>query len=147
MVVPLSRSDAEHVSEAFGRGAARVGGSVLRGLLFGPGHLNSPMMLRAAAAAATTAAHRSFPLSSVGIIIIIRADAGQPQHGVAVLHQLGLVCTHKHVFFSSQLSFFLFRSYALPPSSTPLFSSPTPYTCLSPCRSLYLSVSVSFGGV
>lgn len=87
-------------------------GSVLRGLLFGPSHLNSPMMLRAAAAAAATAAssaaHRSFPLSSVGIIVIVRADAGQPQHGVAVFHQLGLVRTHKHVF--SRLSSVVFFS-------------------------------------
>lgn len=83
----LSRPDAEHVSEAFGCGAARVRGSVLRGLLFGPGHLNTSVML--GAAAATT--RRPVSLTSVGVVVVVRADACQPEHGVAVLHQLGLV--------------------------------------------------------
>lgn len=62
-------------------------GSVLRRLLFGPGHLNSSVVLGAAAAAA----HGPVSLSAVGVVVIVRSDARQPQHGVAVFHQLGLV--------------------------------------------------------
>lgn len=61
-----SRPDAEHVSEALGRGAARVCGSVLQCLLFGPGHLNTAVMLRA-----STAARWPLAFTSISVIIVI----------------------------------------------------------------------------
>lgn len=108
-----SRPDAEHVSEAFGCGAARVRGSVLQRLLFGPGHLDSAMVLGAAAAR---------PLSlPVRFFIIVRADAGQPEHGVAIFHQLGLSSDTQRYSFTP--SFYLFISN-LPslPLSKPSFT-------------------------
>lgn len=91
-----SRSHAEHVSEALGGGAARVRGPVLGRPLFGPGHLDPSMVLGAAAAAATSAAsaaaaHRPLSLSSVCVVVVVRSDAGEPQHRVAVFDQLSLV--------------------------------------------------------
>lgn len=71
-----------------------MGGSVLRGLLFGPGHLNSSVMLgaaTAAAAATATSARRPVSLPAVGVVVIVGSDARQPQHGVTVFHQLSLV--------------------------------------------------------
>lgn len=57
-------------------------GLVLQRLLLGPGHLDSAMVLGAAAAR---------PLSlPVSLVIVVRADAGQPEHGVAIFYQLGL---------------------------------------------------------
>lgn len=91
-----SRPDAQHVSEAFGCGAARVRGSVLQRLLFGPGHLDSAMVLGAAAAR---------PLSlPISLVIVVRADTGQSEHGVAIFHQLGLssdtqILFHTFIFF------------------------------------------------
>lgn len=126
-----SRPDAEHVSEAFGCGAARVRGSVLRGLLFGPGHLNSSMMLGAAAAAA----RRPVSLSSVGVIVIIRSDARQPEHWVAVFHQLGLDWTHKHVLsrLTSTLFFLFFLMRFSFPNSLHLSLSLAPFLFVPVC--------------
>lgn len=111
-----SRPDAEHVSEAFGGGAARVRGSVLQRLLFGPGHLDSPMVLGAAAAR---------PLSlPVRFFIIVRADAGQPQHGVAIFHQLGLSPDTQRYSFTPSFSLFFLNSPTLP-LSKPSFTNST----------------------
>lgn len=113
----FSRPDAEHVPEALRRGAARVWGSVLRRLLFGPRHLNSPVVLGAAAAAADAAARHPVSLPAVGVVVVVWADARQPQHGVTVFHQLGLVwykdtqtrwfSSHRH--FSCFFSTFFYR--------------------------------------
>lgn len=61
---PSSRPDAQHVSEAFGRGAAGVRRSVLGRLLFGPGHLDATVVLGAAA-------HWPLPLSAVGVVLVV----------------------------------------------------------------------------
>lgn len=94
--------------------------SVLQRLLFGPGHLDSAMVLGAAAA---------WPLSlPISLVIVVGADAGQPEHGVTIFHQLGLssdtqVLFHTFVFFfhlsfgTTLLSLSLFR--VLFPTSTP----------------------------
>lgn len=87
-------------------------GSVLRGLLFGPGHLNSTVMLGAAA----SAARRPVSLTAVGVVVVVRADARQPQHGVAVFHQLGLIRyrdTNTLFLISSQT---VSQDYSMPPS-------------------------------
>lgn len=60
------RPDAQHVSEALRRGAARVCCSVLRCLLFGPGHLNAAVVLVAA-----PATHRPISLSAVSVVIVV----------------------------------------------------------------------------
>lgn len=62
-------------------------GAVLHGLLFGPGHLDPPMVL--GRGAGRLLALGSLP--AVGVVVVVRPDAGQTQHGVAILHQLGLV--------------------------------------------------------
>lgn len=95
-----SRLDAQHVSEAFRCGAARVHHSVLQRLLFGPGHLNAPVVL------SVTAAGWSVSLS-FGFIFIVWADAGQMQHGVTILHQLGLVGTQTQACFISSKAGFI----------------------------------------
>lgn len=91
------RPDAQHVSEAFGGGAARVRGFVLQRLLFGPGHLDPAVVLGAAPAR---------PLSlPISLVVVVRADAGEPEHGVPILHQLSLssdtqILFHTFFFFS-----------------------------------------------
>lgn len=87
-------------------------GSILRGLLFGPGHLNSPMVLGAAAAAA----HRPVSLSAIGVVVVVRPDARQPQHGVTVFHQLGLVWykNTQTCSFSPHLKLFFYLNRCLP---------------------------------
>ncbi len=112
----------------------------MRRLLFGPGHLDSSVMLGAAAAAT----HRPVSLAAVCVVIIVRADACQPQHGVSVFHQLclGLIQTHKHV--PHLISAFLFHLIRCLISSTPLLSLPqTPHSCLSLCRSVSLCTCLS----
>lgn len=74
-------------------------GFVLQRLLFGPGHLDSAMVLGAAAAR---------PLSlPISLVIVVRADAGQPEHGVAIFHQLGLSSDTQILFHTFIVFFYL----------------------------------------
>lgn len=81
-------------------------GSVLQRLLFGPGHLDSAMVLGAAAAG---------PLSlPVRFFVIVRADAGQPEHGVAIFHQLGLSSDTQRYSFTPSFYLLILNSPSLP---------------------------------
>lgn len=110
------RPDAQHVSEAFGGGAARVRGFVLQRLLFGPGHLDPAVVLGAAPAR---------PLSlPISLVVVVRADAGEPEHGVPILHQLGL-SSDTQILFHTFFFFFFFLSWIRRhPQNTPTDNRP-----------------------